>query len=286
MTETHAGPFDEVGQVLPGYEVTAFNFATESDNKIHDDEVAREYGFRGGLVPGVAMWAYMVRPVFEALGRDFLEGGYMRARFVRPTYDGDRVRAGVAVQQIEPLALDLQLLDSSGQVCATGEAGLLESRPELDPSSFPWAPLPAREDRPPASLESLVPDRVLGSYDVPAGLSLDDLAALAEKYREEHPSFAAAAGSAALLHPVWVLDRANELLVSNVVLGPWIHVGSEVRYLALPEWSEPLSLRGRVREAYERKGHEIVVLDLVLLGPDERIHALVEHTAIVRPRHQ
>jgi hypothetical protein len=35
------------------YTVNAFNTATESANKIHDDAVARNLGFRGGLVPGV-----------------------------------------------------------------------------------------------------------------------------------------------------------------------------------------------------------------------------------------
>ncbi len=32
--------------------LTAFNTATASTNKIHDDDVAQQYGFRGGLVPG------------------------------------------------------------------------------------------------------------------------------------------------------------------------------------------------------------------------------------------
>ena len=28
--------------------------ATDSDNRIHSDDVAKQYGFRGGLVPGVS----------------------------------------------------------------------------------------------------------------------------------------------------------------------------------------------------------------------------------------
>jgi hypothetical protein len=34
-------------------EVSAYNTAAASDNKIHNDSVARRFGFRGGLVPGV-----------------------------------------------------------------------------------------------------------------------------------------------------------------------------------------------------------------------------------------
>ena len=41
-------------------EVSAYNTAAASDNKIHDDCVARRFGFRGGLVPGVEkVYAYM-----------------------------------------------------------------------------------------------------------------------------------------------------------------------------------------------------------------------------------
>ena len=33
-------------------EVSAYNTATASDNKIHNNSVARRFGFLGGLVPG------------------------------------------------------------------------------------------------------------------------------------------------------------------------------------------------------------------------------------------
>ena len=33
------------------YRVRAHNAATESENKIHHDDVAQRHGFRGGLVP-------------------------------------------------------------------------------------------------------------------------------------------------------------------------------------------------------------------------------------------
>ena len=40
------------------YRVEAYNTAKQSENKIHDDAVARQYGFSGGLVPGVEVLAY------------------------------------------------------------------------------------------------------------------------------------------------------------------------------------------------------------------------------------
>ena len=75
-----------------GYEVVAHNTATASLNRIHDDEVARRYGFSGGLVPGVDVYAYMTRVPAEAWGTDWLARGTMRARFLSPVYEGEAVR--------------------------------------------------------------------------------------------------------------------------------------------------------------------------------------------------
>src|SRR5256886_7527398 len=51
-----------VSEPLPVYRVTAKNTST-GDNKIHDDVTARRYGFRGALVPGVTVYAYMTQPL-------------------------------------------------------------------------------------------------------------------------------------------------------------------------------------------------------------------------------
>ncbi|MEM7001668.1 MAG: hypothetical protein AAF529_12845 [Pseudomonadota bacterium] len=48
------------------YTVVARNFSAANENRIHSDEIARKFGFRGALVPGVAIWRngnylYLVR---------------------------------------------------------------------------------------------------------------------------------------------------------------------------------------------------------------------------------
>ena len=73
------------------YIVEAYNTAFDSTNRMHDDAVARTYGFRGGLVPGVDVWAYMTRPCVDRWGEAFLTGSTMEARFVLPVYDGEVV---------------------------------------------------------------------------------------------------------------------------------------------------------------------------------------------------
>ena len=105
--------------------VEAYNTATDSTNRMHDDEVARSFGFRGGLVPGVDVWAYMTQPCVDRWGERFLVASTMEARFVSPVYDGE----------IVDVALDddgsLRVTGPDGTVRATGTARLDEPPPPI-----------------------------------------------------------------------------------------------------------------------------------------------------------
>jgi hypothetical protein len=59
-----------MNSIITTYEVSAFNTAVTSENKIHDDSIAPQLGFRGGLVPGVEVYAYMAHmPVARSADR-------------------------------------------------------------------------------------------------------------------------------------------------------------------------------------------------------------------------
>src|SRR5262245_57044930 len=114
------------------YRVVARTTATASSNKIHGDAVARRYGFAGGLVPGVDVYAYMTHPPAEAWGLDWLERGAMRARFLTPVYEGEEVvvlatgatGAGPGSNGPNGQRMSLELRGPDGAVRATGEAQL------------------------------------------------------------------------------------------------------------------------------------------------------------------
>src|ERR671918_510250 len=99
------------------HRVRAHNAATESENKIHHDDVARRYGFEGGLVPGVTVYAYMTHPVVAAFGRPWLERGTIEARFVRPCYDGDEIAVDA---DGDARALELTARRAGDEVIAAG----------------------------------------------------------------------------------------------------------------------------------------------------------------------
>src|SRR5690242_19473506 len=80
-----------MARTLETHVVEAYNTAKQSENKMHDDTVARRFGFAGELVPGVDAMAYMMHPPVAEWGRSFLERGLMDARFLKPVYDGETV---------------------------------------------------------------------------------------------------------------------------------------------------------------------------------------------------
>src|SRR5258708_37053114 len=103
---------------LEPYRVQAYNTSKQSENKIHDDTVAKRFGFSGGLVPGVDVMAYMMHMPVAQWGRAFLEHGLIDARFVKPVYDGET--AGVSAVDSEGV-LTLEV-ESRGAICAPGTA--------------------------------------------------------------------------------------------------------------------------------------------------------------------
>jgi acyl dehydratase len=266
------------GQELPAYTVIAHNYATASDNRIHSDEVAAQYGFAGGLVPGVGNYAYLTRPVVEALGRDWLARGAMTAKFLKPVYDGERVSAQAQVSSTDPLTLSLELYNPAGTICATGEASLPHSLPPPDLATYPACAPP--ESLLPATIAALPAGLTLGSLERQLNLAEMETGFVAEM-RDELPLYR---GAEAVCHPALLPALANELLMRNVALGPWIHTASEVQHYSLPRDGETLSLQGRIAESYERRGHEFVVLDLALFADAQGLVARIRHTAIVRLR--
>ena len=125
-----------------------YNQATESENAIHSDAVARQYGFRGGLVPGVSVYAYLAHPAVVAWGRDWLERGAASVVLKRPVYDGEEFR--VETKADGPAAYRALVIDPRATTCAEGRVSLPEATPE-PPARRGDAPAPGRKDRPPAT---------------------------------------------------------------------------------------------------------------------------------------
>lgn len=266
---------------MNSYRVQAYNTAHSSENKIHDDDVARRFGFSGALVPGVDVYAYMMHLPVARWGRAFLERGMAQCRFTNPVYDGEIAEVagrdeGDAGNDGDAMAIEVT---SGGRICATGSANLpahAAAPPSLE--RFPPASPPATEDRPAADAAALPVGGTLNSFPLEA--SAEYVADYLRDVRETDGLYA----REGLVHPGTVLRMCNHALLQNVRLGPWIHVGSEVQNFSVVRVGETLEARSCVAAQYERKGHLFVELDALVLGDGTRPVAGVKHVAIYRPR--
>ena len=256
------------------YQVEAYNTAKESENKIHDDAVAQRFGFTGGLVPGVDVYGYIAHLPVARWGRAWLEHGTAECRFKKPVYDGDTATLTETPGDDGGIAIEVE---SNGVLCATATAWLPPAVPApTDAAEIAPAPVPT-DRRPPADEHSLTVGRELAirPFRTDASFGANYLRDL----RETDPLYA----DASLVHPGFILRLCNWALSHNVVLGPWIHVGSRVQNFAAARIGQELTVFGRVTGNDVRKGHKFVDLD-VLVRADGAPVARIAHTAIYRPR--
>jgi acyl dehydratase len=253
--------------------LSAFNSAKDSENMMHDDTVARRYGFAGGLVTGVDIFAYMAHMPVEKWGRDFLDRGVMEARFLKPVYDGEEV--AVIAEGSEDAMLAVRV-ESRGEICATALASLPAVAPLIDAHGYrATSPI---EHRTPVDADAFAVDKWLGT--APQTWDAATSAIYLGEVREDAPLY----HEESLVHPGILQRMMNEVLVENAILGPWIHVGSKMQMLAAPHFGDALTARAKVVGNYERKGHRFVELDALIVASDDVPIARCWHLAIWQPR--
>ena len=264
----------EAGMTIEPYRVSAYNTSKYSENKIHDDAVARRFGFSGGLVPGVDVMAYMMHLPVAKWGRAFLERGLIEARLVKPVYDGEiaevRGEESDGVLSIE--------IESRGQLCATGSASLPASAPPFSLSDF--TETAAATERKPVDAASYELGKWLGA--VPRAWAGDAATEYLADIRETETLYA----REGLGHPGLLPRVMNKVLVDNAILGPWIHVGTRMQLLAASRTGDELTARAKVTGNYEKKGHRFVELDALVIANGRTPLAHCLHTAIYQPREQ
>ena len=270
-----------VGVDLPDYRASARMPADPAENKIHEDGLAKAMGFRGGLVPGVIVYSWMTHPVVEALGPAWLERGTFSVRFGKPVYFDEEaaVSVSVAARTERDVTLTARVLDHKGETCGTATMELSSEPAPAPPKvgEYPAEPLPA--ERPQVSRAILESRAVLGTpelmLDEPA--SQDFLDRVSETLTLDR-------GVGAPAHPGLYLDLANRALSRNVRVSPWIHVESQGRHLGIAKVGDRLEMRGKVKQLFEKKGHEFVELDLLLVANGTRPIASIRHVAIYHLR--
>jgi hypothetical protein len=239
--------------------ICAFLADPGAENRVHNPEDARRFGFAGGLVPGVDVYAYLTRPVVERWGLEWLRQGRGELRLLEPVYGGDDL-------DVEFDGETATAMRAGGEVCAT-LAVAREAQP-VPAAELPERPLPSRGWEP---SEAGFKEHGFGTYketvsDEQARRHLRDVLETLSIYDAE-----------AILDSGHLLRFANTALSANYRLGPWLHVGSRIQHLGLVRRGQEVQARARLAACFEKKGHRFVELEVFITG------MYVMHTAIYEP---
>ena len=249
------------------YEATARNFSGETENRIHSDEVAAQFGFAGALVAGAAVFGHVTRPLVEALGTDWLANWTADVRFLKPAYHGD--------------ALSIRYTVTGGEHAVRCHArgvllAELTSTPATPSESIPIGPGPAIAERP-----EIRWDNVMVGEPFPAWIWLPDAIANAESAAQVEDDLDCYENG--VVHPNAILGTANRAFTRRYLLPAWIHVGSTVRFRRLLRVGDAVEVRTVPTRKWRRKGHEFVSLDIAYLV-DGAVATEIRHVSIFRVR--
>jgi hypothetical protein len=257
----------------------AFNPVPASENRIHGDDVARAYGFRGGLVPGVVVSAYLAHPAAVAWGRDWLERGAAHVTVASPVYDGETF--DVEVEAATTDGYRAQLLDARGTRCAAAEVSLPAASP-APPRRRGDPPLERGMPRAAATRAAFERMRETGlhalhtRWDGAAEIVhyLGDAGAVAPVFRET-----------GLANPAFVLALSNWVLAANAKLDAWLHLETRSQSFRAIDPGAALVVEAAITDLFEKKAHHFVDVDVSVFDePAGQAISRIELRAIYRLR--
>lgn len=260
---------------------TAKNYAPHSENVIHQDNFAKQYNFAGGLVPGVGVYSLMTDPFVRSLGADWLDDGWLQAKFISPVYDGEQIEVVCGEPESDPPEIPVEVFNPRRKLCAVGRGAFRAAdAPPPRAADYPRAPLPDRDARRPPRALDLPAGQTLGSLPVVCDPQIEEDRYF-EELRDTLPVYREGEGR---LHPGFLPHIANRVVHLNIAVGPWIHTESYVTHFGPLRPSTSYEMRARIRDAFQKRGHEYVRLDLAVFDAQDVAVAHLVHVAIVSPR--
>ena len=244
---------------MNNWQAIALNTAPDSENQIHSDELAKEYGFKGGLVPGVTVSAYLLHPVIESLGKSWLERGYANCKITSPLYDGETFE--VLSEDFKAGQINTFLKNQEGKIIANAETKLLEdSIPEPEYLGDPIvrdnyeAPSASFEVWKQLKKEGCKAFKFRWGGDKPL-IYLSDEKKLPKLLQPKEMGYA---------NLCFLLGCSNWILAGNAFMNPWVHLQTKSQNFRSVPMNTTLIAEMSVIDFYEKKGHEFIDVDVSL----------------------
>jgi acyl dehydratase len=252
------------------YQVTARNFSEASENRIHSDEIAKKFGFKGALVPGVAVYGYLTHPLVTQFGDAWLSQSVCDLRLLKPAYDGDRLALSLSVNDDQHT---VHCHNDDGELLAILTSTTPKSPPAAEPASI-FSQRAKSNGRIEISWNTVTPlepfnDWTFTVTEEENALYTSQVADNLELY------------TSGVAHPHMLLSYANGALMHEYVMPTWIHVGSETRHRHRVNVGDTITVKSIPLEKWRKKGHEFIRL-YVSYWRGEQLTTDILHTAIFK----
>lgn len=264
-----------MNSTIPTLQILALNDAEESENRIHSDEVAARYGFKGALVSGVNVFGYLTQPLVRIYGEQWLQQGMLDVLFLKPAYQNDLLT--ISTENLDDTSDQRSHLTSAhnedAQLLARLESWLPTTMPKLHDQAHSAGGKAVKER------EEINWDRI--ELHAPAPLftwqpTLAENEAHVQAQRDQSPLYQ---GEQQYVHPYFLLDACNKALMRMFILPAWIHTGSKITLRQGTRVGDRLDILTVPVEKWERKGHQFIKLYIAMRKGSE-VALEVEHTAI------
>lgn len=258
------------------YQVRTHNTSRASENRMHSDDVARQFGFRGGLVPGVTVFAHMTQPLVARHGEAWLSRGTAEVRFGKPAYEGELL--SVHTTDADDGTHTLTCLNEQNVELARMSAALPAS-PAMPDARGNIAPAPPLTER-----QEVTWDLMEINKPFPALMwspTREENLSWCNDARDELPLYRE--GETPPLHPGLILRQANLVLRKRFRIPAWIHAASRITFFEALRVGYDHEVRAIPEEKWNHKGHEFVRLYVAVRRAHHTV-AEILHTAIFRPR--
>ena len=254
--------------------VVAFNDAESSDNRMHSDEMAQRFGFRGALVPGVTVYGYMTLPLIREFGESWLGASTSEVRLIKPAYHLERldIRGAAGTESTDNVVVEAW--DPHGVRIATVQSSVGPAE-----ISGPWDLKPAQKnpDRAEICWENVELETPFAAMHF--NPTRDDNLGLAEMLGDTLPLWGE--GEQPPLHPFDIARMTNRAFTNVWHMPAWMHVGTVFRHHRVIRIGDPIEMRTMVADKWERKGHQFARLYIAMLV-DGQPAVEAEHTAIFK----
>ena len=262
---------------ISSHQILALNDATESENRIHSDEIAAKYGFTGALVSGVNVFGYMTQPLVRAFGESFLQRGILDVIFLKPAYQDDllTIKTSEAKTETSKRNCITNISNEQGVLLAKLESWLPAELPQVNKLASVQCPTAA-----PARAE-IAWDLIELNTPAPVFIWQPTEQDNQEHVRVQRDNAKCYQGKNAYIHPYFLLDACNRALMRMFILPAWIHVGSKIILRAPIKVGQEITVKTIPLEKWERKGHQFIKL-YIAMWVNQAVAVEVEHTAIFK----